>query len=666
MDDFHNPQPHNAVPGSTVNAVLGIMAKAGNSIISLLTGLLAASMMLYSGYVLYDTFYTNTNAGNVWDLAQYRPEIISEDAPAPLAGGSTLAAVNKDYRGWLSLYDTPIDYPVMQADDDVYYATHDIYGQTSITGAIYLAAGNTRGMSDSYNVIYGHHMDNGAMFGSLDNYTSVSYADGHKTGLLVSNSGVYDLTVFAVVTTDAYEHMIYDVGNRAAEVREFLRTALDGGSDTTEVLYYDAAVADSADRIVALSTCAAASTNGRLVVFARMTRHGLLELTATGYGDTYDAQAHGLRDISVNYPEGTTFQYSTDDGRTWTTVMPTRTNVGTTIVLVRASHPIYGTAETTEVIQINPAPVTVTALGAAKHQGEADPQFLAYVTGLVDEQEIIYIITRPGAGTDEAQGEYPGAIIPSGEELQGNYIVTYVPAAMTITAPIADVGGIPIADIIINNGPGIGPDPDPGTDPGTAIDIPDPIAPLAPYVARFQPRESRGVPAWALVNLICLIVTIYLFLPLLHLSAKFGRRGKMKKYNSEKLALREAMTLDAEQNRERALILRRALAALAQRGGSQNPSDVTAEDFADAVDTLYYNVPKFTQRTVTAFVLELLIAAAALIAFILTEDMRLPMILVDRWTPLMIILLVLCWIVDVWLMRYRDKLPAEEEEGASA
>ena len=42
------------------------------------------------------------------------------------------------------------------------------------------------------------------------------------------------------------------------------------------------------------------------------------------------------------------------------------------------------------------------------------------------------------------------------------------------------------------------------------------------------------------------------------------------------------------------------------------------------------------------------------------------MILVDRWTPLMILLLVLCWIVDVWLMRYRDKLPAEEEESENA
>ena len=55
----------------------------------------------------------------------------------------------------------------------------------------------------------------------------------------------------------------------------------------------------------------------------------------------------------------------------------------------------------------------------------------------------------------------------------------------------------------------------------------------------------------------------------------------------------------------------------------------------------------------------------AIIAFILTEDMRLPMILIDRWTPLMILLLAICWIVDVRLVRYRNKVLAEEEEELS-
>lgn len=644
MDNYHNPKPTKAAAKKNVNSVLGRVARAGNSLLSLMSGLLAASLILYSGFVLYDTFYTRTNAGNTWELAQYRPEVVVEDGLAPLSGGNTLAMVNRDYRGWLTLHDTSIDYPLMQGEDDLYYASHDIYGQTSITGAIYLASANTRGMSDSYNVIYGHHMDNGAMFGALDSYAGNGYAKAHKTGVVVSTSGVYDLDVFAVVNTDAYERMIYSVGNRAGEVRDFLRTALNGGSATTQVTYYDAATADSAERIVALSTCAAANTNGRLVIFARMTRHDMLTLAATGYGDTYDAQSHSLRDISVNYPEGTTFEYSTDNGATWTKVMPTRTDVGTTVVQVKASHPDYGTAEATEVIRVNPAPVTVTALDASKRVGEDDPEFLAVVTGLVDEQEILYTISRPGAGSDEDEGEYPDTILPAGEELQGNYSVTYVPGEMTISAPLVTAAAVS----------------------DTEIDIPDLVAPLAPYTAKFQPRESRGVPAWALINLICMVVTVYLFLPLLHLSAKFGRSRKMKNFNRGKLALREAGELSDEQRQDRERIVRRALLERIRRGQSANPADVTRDDFAEAVGTLYYHISKFTRRFRVGLAIELAISALSVISFLLTENMRNPMVLIDRWTPLMIALMLLCWTTDVCLVRYREKLAADKEETVPA
>ncbi len=65
--------------------------------------------------------------------------------------------------------------------------------ESSLTGAIYLAAGNAPDMSDSYNLIYGHHMDNGAMFGGLDRYRARSYFESHREGILVSQSAVYDL-----------------------------------------------------------------------------------------------------------------------------------------------------------------------------------------------------------------------------------------------------------------------------------------------------------------------------------------------------------------------------------------------------------------------------------------------------------------------------------------
>ena len=280
-DNLENPKPQAGTTKKTVDAVLGLI-KTGNGVVSLLSGLLAAVLILYSGYVLYDSFATEYRAqSSAWDLLRYKPEIIDEN-PTPLYGGEKLESVNQDYRAWLTMYETTIDYPVVQGANDLYYASHDIYGQSSLTGAIYLAAANSRNWSDSYNLVYGHHMDNGAMFGSLDNYKSESYIESHRKGVLVAGRSVYDLTVFAVASTDAYESQIYTVGSRAQAVKDFLTGDLSGAVGVgTSVHFYDADVAADAVKVLALSTCASADTNGRLVVFCRMTRREVGKGTLT-------------------------------------------------------------------------------------------------------------------------------------------------------------------------------------------------------------------------------------------------------------------------------------------------------------------------------------------------------------------------------------------------
>lgn len=437
MDDFHEPKPHDAATKSTVTSVLNRIGAAGQTVLSLLSGLLAAALILYSGYVLYDTYYTQNRAfSSSWDMLQYKPEII-DDADTLLASQDTLAAINQDYRAWLTMYDTRIDYPVMQAENDLYYASHDIYGNSSLTGAIYLAGGSTGDFSDAYNLIYGHHMDNGAMFGGLDLYLDESYINAHREGVVVTPVGVFDLKVFAVAKTDAYESEIYNVGpgRTVGEILSFLSDP----SDSTEVTYLDLAAAEGATKITALSTCASAETNGRLVVFCVTTQRNLMNLEALGYEGIYDAQRHGVT-ATPSYEEGTVVEYSTDGGVTWSEEIPTRKDVGVTTVLVRATNEIYGRATATAEIIVHPRPVTVMANPDSKVYGTEDPAFTATVEGVIDDARIAYSVSRPGAGTDENVGTYADAIIPAGASEQGNYTVSFVPAEFTITpAPMSVV-----------------------------------------------------------------------------------------------------------------------------------------------------------------------------------------------------------------------------------
>ena len=786
MDGFHDPQPQQAASKETVNLVLDHVVRAGNSLLSLLSGLLAAALILFSGYVLYDTAYTQSAAASSsFELLRYRPDIIDNGA-APVSGEEELAAINDDYRAWLTLYDTSIDYPVMQAEDDTYYAMYDIYGNQSFTGAIYLAAANSADLSDSYNLIFGHHMENGAMFGGIDHFLDESYFNSHREGVIVSPSGIYDLRLFAAAETDAYEPEIYSVGDRMDEVADFLRARYAESDGRTMVFIFDESALNGAERIVALSTCKSVGTNERRVVFATMTRRNMLTLEASGYsgvydgashgparvkpnytegtklyystdggaswteglpsikdvgeqsfllraeneiygtatasvtlkvepkaltikvsdafkiygdkdpawsvetitgivdgfkpvytirrsnagvedvgtyrgvlvaegaarqgnylitfapGDftitakdalallaegyngVYDAQEHGPERIQVNIPDGTLIEYSTDGGLTWSTRAPTIRDVGTLRVTVRASNPNYVSATASFVLQIAPATVTVTAQDAVKPGGEKDPEFTAEITGLVDDQQIVYTISRPGAGEDEAPGRHEGAIVPAGEEFQGNYRVVYVAGDLIVTESAK---------------------PAPADRP-----------------------EKPGRRAWALVNLICLIVTAYIFLPLLHLRDKYGRVSDMRKFNREKCALRDAAELSEEQESERGRILEAAREEMRAAGAESEDREPTEKEFAAAVEKLYYRVTRIAKRFRLGSLLELVTVVAAIIAFVLTEDMRLPMIFVDKWTPLMILLMALCWVLDIRLLRSRkeDRAEAEEKDTAGA
>ena len=50
-----------------------------------------------------------------------------------------LALINPDTRGWLTIPDTHIDYPVLQGNDDMEYINKDVFGEFSLSGSLFLS-----------------------------------------------------------------------------------------------------------------------------------------------------------------------------------------------------------------------------------------------------------------------------------------------------------------------------------------------------------------------------------------------------------------------------------------------------------------------------------------------------------------------------------------------
>ena len=166
-----------------------------------------------------------------------------------------------------------------------------------------------------------------------------------------------------------------------------------------------------------------------------ITKSGELILTAelTGESATKVYDGNPLTGgATANVKEGTTITYSTDSGATWTTEVPSITNVGTLKITARAENPNYEPAETTYSLTVTHATVTVTAENKTKVYGTADPELTATVTGLVEKDEgkvtIDYTTDRDGG---EDVGKY--TITPKGEMTQGNYIVEYATGTFEIT-----------------------------------------------------------------------------------------------------------------------------------------------------------------------------------------------------------------------------------------
>ena len=153
------------------------------------------------------------------------------------------------------------------------------------------------------------------------------------------------------------------------------------------------------------------------------------QLSVTSYNGVYDANEHTI--TVNNVLDGDVVEYSYDNGETWTTDLTQYTDVTNTTIKVRVTNANYdpNPVELEGTVTITPKPVTVTARSYSKTFGTADPTFEADTAGTLNGDKITYDISRE-AGEDV--GNY--ALTPSGEEVQGNYNVTYATGTLTITA----------------------------------------------------------------------------------------------------------------------------------------------------------------------------------------------------------------------------------------
>jgi sortase B len=175
------------------------------------------------------------------------------------------SSLNEEIVGWLSIPDTGIDYPFLQAKDNQYYLSRDPERKESKSGSIFLDSRSDPSFKEFNSILYGHHMKNGSMFGELANYSLEDYFNNHPQANLYLEYESFVLDIFACLVIRADNKYIYGTlaptPDERAKYFEYVKKYAKA--------YRDVEISDD-DRIVTLSTCSYDFEDARMVVLGRI------------------------------------------------------------------------------------------------------------------------------------------------------------------------------------------------------------------------------------------------------------------------------------------------------------------------------------------------------------------------------------------------------------
>lgn len=184
------------------------------------------------------------------------------------AGYERLKVQNQDMIGWIRIDGTVIDYPVMQTPEEPdYYLRRGFDERYSVYGMIYMDASCRLEDSCANYILYGHHMKNGTMFASLEEYISEAYWKEHPELEFdtLEEEGTYEiLGAFKLPVSQMNVDFAYKL---AAGTKEDYNQFLDY---IKENAFYDTGVtAQWPEQLVTLTTCEYTQRDGRFFLVAK-------------------------------------------------------------------------------------------------------------------------------------------------------------------------------------------------------------------------------------------------------------------------------------------------------------------------------------------------------------------------------------------------------------
>lgn len=171
---------------------------------------------------------------------------------------------NIDYRGWIKIDNTNINYPILQGQDNEEYLYKDINNEYIVSGSIFMNYLNN-GFDDQNTVLFGHNMKNGTMFANLKKYKEEDFFyNNNDIEIELSNGQYLKYKVFSVYITDINDNYTKTSFEDKDEYKEFLERI------KNKSIYKSDISVNENDKIITLSTCSYEFDDARLVVTGKL------------------------------------------------------------------------------------------------------------------------------------------------------------------------------------------------------------------------------------------------------------------------------------------------------------------------------------------------------------------------------------------------------------
>ena len=176
------------------------------------------------------------------------------------ANEEELKSINSDYKMWIQIENTNINYPVVQSSDNDYYLKHNFRKESNISGTVFVESAND---IDKNIILYGHNMRNGTMFNNITNYKEESFFNEDNKINIIMNNTLYEYEVFSVYVKNVSE---VNLAIGFANEDEFINYAY---NEADESLYKKDVDFSAEDNLITLVTCSYEFTDARTIVVAR-------------------------------------------------------------------------------------------------------------------------------------------------------------------------------------------------------------------------------------------------------------------------------------------------------------------------------------------------------------------------------------------------------------